>query len=135
MAEIIDRHTLSEPGAPIAAERWAGAIDSVGSHTLANILAQTKYRGVVTANGLAQGMDLPGSVLPFILRNVTLAGIDSVNAPQAARVEAWSRLDVDLDLNKLARTTQTIGLADVPEIAARIFQGKVQGRTVVDVNA
>jgi acrylyl-CoA reductase (NADPH) len=135
VADIIDRRTLSEPGAPIAAERWAGAIDSVGSHTLANILAQTKYRGVVTANGLAQGMDLPGSVLPFILRNVTLAGIDSVNAPQAARVEAWSRLDLDLDLNKLARTTQTVGLADVPEIAARIFQGKVQGRTVVDVNA
>jgi acrylyl-CoA reductase (NADPH) len=135
VADIIDRHTLSEPGGPIAAERWAGAIDSVGSHTLANILAQTKYRGVVTANGLAQGMDLPGSVLPFILRNVTLAGIDSVNAPQAARVEAWSRLDRDLDLNKLARTTQTVGLADVPEIVARIFQGKVQGRTVIDVNA
>jgi acrylyl-CoA reductase (NADPH) len=135
VADIFDRHTLSEPGGPIAAERWAGAIDSVGSHTLANILAQTKYRGVVTANGLAQGMDLPGSVLPFILRNVTLAGIDSVNAPQAARVEAWSRLDRDLDLNKLARTTQTVGLADVPEIVARIFQGKVQGRTVIDVNA
>jgi acrylyl-CoA reductase (NADPH) len=135
VASIIDRHTLSEPGAPIAAERWAGAIDSVGSHTLANILAQTKYRGVVTANGLAQGMDLPGSVLPFILRNVTLAGIDSVNAPQAARVEAWSRLDRDLDLSKLARTTQMVGLAEIPEIVGRMFGGKVQGRTVVDVNA
>ncbi|MFF0952873.1 MDR family oxidoreductase [Rhizobium leguminosarum] len=134
-AEIIDRKTLSEAGAPIAAERWAGAIDSVGSHTLANILAQMKYRGVVTANGLAQGMDLPGSVLPFILRNVTLAGIDSVHAPQSARVEAWSRLDRDLDLVKLARTTQTVGLADVPDVVGRIFQGKVQGRTVVDVNA
>ena len=84
-AEIIDRRTLSEPGAPIASERWAGAVDSVGSHTLANVLAQTQYRGVVTACGLAQGLDLPGSVLPFILRNVTLAGIDSVNAPQEAR--------------------------------------------------
>src|SRR3954462_7138641 len=84
-AEIIERRTLSEPGAPIAGERWAGAVDSVGSHTLANVLAQTQYRGVVTACGLAQGLDLPGSVLPFILRNVTLAGIDSVNAPQPVR--------------------------------------------------
>ncbi len=82
-AEIIDRRTLSEAGAPIAAERWAGAVDSVGSRTLANVLAQTQYRGVVTACGLAQGVDLPASVLPFILRNVTLAGIDSVNAPAA----------------------------------------------------
>src|SRR5512134_396570 len=96
-AEVIDRHTLSEPGAPLAAEKWAGAIDSVGSHTLANVLAQTQYRGIVTACGLAQGLDLPGSVLPFILRNVTLAGIDSVNAPQEARIEAWSRLARDLN--------------------------------------
>ena len=102
-AEVIDRRTLSEPGAPLAAEKWAGAINSVGSHTLANVLAHTMYRGVVTACGLAQGLDLPGSVLPFILRNVTLAGINSVNAPQEARVEAWSRLARDLDLNKLAR--------------------------------
>lgn len=134
-AEIIDRHTLSAPGAPIAAERWAGAIDSVGSITLANVLAQTKYRGVVTANGLAQGTDLPASVLPFILRNVTLAGIDSVNAPQEVRIEAWSRLARDLDLGKLARTTQVVGLADVPAVVGRVFGGKVQGRTVVDVNA
>lgn len=134
-AEIIDRRTLSEPGAPIAAERWAGAIDSVGSHTLANVLAQTRYRGVVAAFGLAQGIDLPASVLPFILRNVTLAGIDSVNAPQAVRVEAWSRLARDLDLDKLARTVHMVGLADVPEIATRLLEGKVQGRTVVDVNA
>ena len=84
-ADVIDRRTLSEPGAPIARERWAGAVDSVGSHTLVNVLAQTQYRGVVTACGLAQGVDLPGTVLPFILRNVTLAGIDSVNAPQEAR--------------------------------------------------
>src|SRR3546814_5588096 len=87
-AEVIDRAGLSEPGKPIARERWAGAVDSVGSHTLANVLAQTRYRGVVTACGLAQGLDLPATVLPFILRNVTLAGIDSVNAPQSVRLEA-----------------------------------------------
>ncbi|NDZ17704.1 oxidoreductase [Variovorax sp. WS11] len=133
--EILDRRTLSDAGAPIAKERWAGAIDSVGSHTLANVLAQTRYRGVVAAFGLAQGMDLPGSVLPFILRNVTLAGIDAVNAPQTVRIEAWVRLARDLDLKKLARTVQVIGLADVPNVAIRILEGKVQGRTVVDVNA
>ncbi|QOZ51529.1 MDR family oxidoreductase [Bradyrhizobium sp. CCBAU 53338] len=133
-AEVIDRRTLSEPGAPISRERWAGAIDSVGSHTLVNTLAQTQYRGVVTACGLAQGVDLPGTVLPFILRNVTLAGIDSVNAPQDARIEAWSRLAGDLDLNKLARTVQVVGLAEVPDVAHQIFAGSVQGRTVVDVN-
>jgi acrylyl-CoA reductase (NADPH) len=134
-AEILDRATLSEPGAPIAKERWAGAIDAVGSHTLANVLAQTRYRGVVAAFGLAQGADLPGSVLPFILRNVTLAGIDSVNAPYAAREQAWTRLAADLDLGKLARTTQMIGLAEVPALAGQVLQGRVQGRTVVDVNA
>ncbi|WP_137818337.1 MDR family oxidoreductase [Pseudomonas sp. 2FG] len=134
-AEIIDRRTLAEQGAPISRERWAGAVDSVGSYTLANVLAQTQYRGVVTACGLAQGADLPGSVLPFILRNVTLAGIDSVNAPQEARIQAWSRLARDLDLSKLARTTQVVGLAEVPAVVGRMFAGKVQGRTVVDVNA
>lgn len=134
-AEIIDRHTLSAPGAPIAKERWAGAIDAVGSHTLANVLAQIRYRGVVAAFGLAQGADLPGSVLPFILRNVTLAGIDSVNAPLAARRQAWARMATDLDPAKLARTTQVIGLAQVPTIAAQVLEGRVQGRTVVDVNA
>lgn len=134
-AEVIDRRTLSEPGAPFARERWAGAVDSVGSHTLANVLAQTQYRGVVTACGLAQGMDLPASVLPFILRNVTLAGIDSVNAPQEARIQAWSRLARDLDLNKLARTTQVVGLAELPAVVGRMFEGLVRGRTVVDVNA
>ncbi|AVQ80494.1 MULTISPECIES: acrylyl-CoA reductase (NADPH) [unclassified Variovorax] len=134
-ADVIDRHTLSEAGAPIARERWAGAIDSVGSHTLANVLAQTRYRGVVAAFGLAQGADLPASVLPFILRNVTLAGIDSVNAPQPVRLQAWSRLASDLDLDKLARTTRVIGLAEVPEVASQVLAGKVQGRTIVDVNA
>lgn len=134
-AEIIDRRTLSEPGAPIGKERWAGVVDSVGSHTLANALAQTQYRGVVTAFGLAQGADLPGSVLPFILRNVTLAGIDSVQAPQSVRLQAWSRLAADLDLEKLARTITVIGLAEVSAIADRVLEGSVRGRTVVDVNA
>lgn len=134
-SEVIDRHTLSEPGPPIAAERWAGAVDTVGSHTLANVLAQTKYRGVVTACGLAQGIDLPASMLPFILRNVTLAGSDTVNAPKAVRAEAWSRLARDLDLTKLERTTSVIGLGDVPDAAARLLKGGIQGRTVVDVNA
>ncbi|MGZ2461709.1 acrylyl-CoA reductase (NADPH) [Rhizobium anhuiense] len=134
-ADVIDRRTLSEPGAPITSERWAGAVDSVGSHTLVNVLAQTQYRGVVTACGIAQGRDLPATVLPFILRNVTLSGIDSVNAPQAVRIEAWSRLARDLDLKKLAHTTKVVGLAAVPEITRRILEGKVRGRTVVDVNA
>src|ERR1700730_11629130 len=110
-ADVIDRQTLSEAGAPVARERWAGAVDSVGSRTLVNVLAQTQYRGVVTACGLAQGVDLPGTVLPFILRNVTLAGIDSVNAPQEVRIDAWSRLARDLDPNKLARPTQVVALA------------------------
>ncbi|MGY3591351.1 acrylyl-CoA reductase (NADPH) [Bradyrhizobium sp. USDA 4341] len=134
-AEVIDRRTLSEPGAPIARERWAGAVDSVGSRTLVNVLSQMQYRGVVTACGMAQGVDLPGTVLPFILRNVTLAGIDSVNAPRQARTEAWSRLARDLNLNKLARTVRVVGLAEVPDVVGQLFAGKVQGRTVVDVNA
>lgn len=134
-AEVIDRRTLSEPGAPIGKERWAGAIDSVGSYTLANVLAQTRYRGAVAAFGLAQGTDLPGSVLPFILRNVTLAGIDSVNAPQDMRLRAWARLATDLDLGKLARATKVVGLAEVPGLAGPVLQGQVRGRTVVDVNA
>jgi acrylyl-CoA reductase (NADPH) len=134
-AEVIDRRTLSEPGAPVGKERWAGAIDSVGSHTLANVLAQTRYRGAVAAFGLAQGADLPGSVLPFILRNVTLAGIDSVNAPRDARLQAWARLATDLDLGKLAHATQLVGLAEVAGLAGPVLQGQVRGRTVVDVNA
>lgn len=133
-AEIIERTTLSEPGAPISSETWAGAVDSIGSVTLANVLAKTRYRGVVAACGLAQGIDLPASVLPFILRNVTLAGIDSVNAPQEVRIQAWSRLARDLDLRKLERTTQVVGLAEVPSVVGRMLEGRVQGRTVVDVN-
>jgi acrylyl-CoA reductase (NADPH) len=133
-ADVIDRCTMSEPGKPLARERWAGAVDSVVSHTLANVLAQTQYRGVVASCGLAQGPDLPASVLPFILRNVTLAGIDSVNAPQPVRIEAWARLARDLDLKKLAQTTQVVGLAEVPEVAKRILDGKIRGRMVIDVN-
>lgn len=132
-AEIVARATLSEPGAPIARERWAGAVDSVGSHTLANVLAATKYRGVVAACGLAQGLDLPASVAPFILRNITLAGIDSVNAPKPVRLEAWARLARDLDLGKLASTTREVGLDEVPHVAAAILKGEVRGRTVVRV--
>ncbi len=134
-ADIIDRAELSAPGKPIGAERWAGAVDSVGSHTLANVLAQTKYRGVVAACGLAQGMDLPGSVAPFILRNVTLAGIDSVNAPRDVRLEAWQRLARDLNPATLASTVTEINLADVPVAAARILKGEIRGRTVVNVYA
>ena len=134
-AEIIDRATLSAAGKPMGAERWAGAVDSVGSFTLANVLAQTTYRGVVAACGLAQGLDLPGSVAPFILRNVTLAGIDSVNTPREARLEAWQRLARDLDPAKLKSTITEIGLADVPNFAAKILKGQVRGRTVVNVNA
>ncbi len=132
-AEVIDRATLSEPGRPLGAERWAGVVDSVGSHTLANALAQTRYGGVVAACGLAQGMDLPATVAPFILRGVTLAGIDSVNAPRAIRLEAWSRLARDLDPAKLALATEEIALAGVPDAIDRLFDGKVRGRLVVRI--
>jgi acrylyl-CoA reductase (NADPH) len=133
-AEILDRAELSAPVAPIASERWAGAIDSVGSHTLVNVLAQTRYRGVVAACGLAQGRDLPGSVAPFILRNITLAGIDSVNAPKAVRQVAWSRLARDLDPAKLASTVTEVPLGDVPAVAAGLLLGEVRGRTVVRIS-
>src|ERR1019366_8682024 len=105
-AEIIDRAELSSPGRPLGRERWAGAVDVVGSHTLANVLAQTRYGGVVTACGLAQGLDLPGSVAPFILRGITLAGIDSVMCPTPRRAEAWARLARDLDLGLLDQMTE-----------------------------
>jgi acrylyl-CoA reductase (NADPH) len=134
-SEVIDRGPLGEAGKPMQKERWAGAIDSVGSHTLANVLAQTRYRGTVTACGLAQGTDLPTSVLPFILRNVTLAGIDSVNAPQAVREAAWQRLARDLDPALLDAMTTQVGLAEVPRVVDDLFAGKVRGRVVVDVNA
>ncbi len=134
-AEIIDRNTLSAPGKPLGHERWAGAIDVVGSHTLVNVLAQTRYGGTVTACGLAQGLDLPGSLAPFILRNLTLAGIDSVNAPKVKRTSAWARLARDLDLAKLEQMTSVVGLAEATSLAQRLLAGQVRGRIVVDVNA
>ena len=134
-ADVIDAAEFQGPARPIGKERWAGAVDSVGSHTLANVLSQTRYGGAVTACGLAQGLDLPGSVAPFILRGVTLAGIDSVMRPAPDRVEAWGRLARDLDLAKLEAMTSTATLADLPRLAAEILDGKVRGRVVVDVNA
>jgi acrylyl-CoA reductase (NADPH) len=132
-AELIDRAELSGPGRPLARERWAGAVDAVGSHTLANVLSQTRYGGTVAACGLAQGMDLPASVAPFILRGVTLAGIDSVMRPKADRVAAWSRLARELDLDKLDAMTSRARLDDLPRLAGEILDGKVRGRVVVDV--
>jgi acrylyl-CoA reductase (NADPH) len=132
--EVIDRAELSEPGRPLGKERWAGAVDSVGSHTLANVLAQTRYGGTVAACGLAQGMDLPGSVAPFILRGVTLAGVDSVRCPTPRRVEAWRRLAEDLDLARLEAMTREVTLDELPALADEILDGRVRGRIVVDVN-
>ena len=134
-AEIIDRAELSSAGRAIGKERWAGAIDSVGSHTLANVLAQTRYGGVVAACGLAQGMDLPASVAPFILRGLTLAGIDSVMRPKPDREEAWRRLARDLDFDKLEAMTTTAPLADAPGLGTAIIAGEVRGRVVIDVDA
>jgi acrylyl-CoA reductase (NADPH) len=134
-AEIIDRATLAAPGKPLAKERWAGAVDTVGSHTLANICASMRYRGAVAACGLAGGMDFPSSVAPFILRGVTLAGIDSVMAPRALRVEAWNRLARDLDPARLDAITREIALAEAIPAAAEILAGKIRGRLVVNVNA
>jgi acrylyl-CoA reductase (NADPH) len=130
-AEILDAGTLSEPGRPLAKERWAGAVDSVGSHTLANILAGTRRGGTVAACGLAQGSDLPATVMPFILRGISLVGIDSVMAPRAEREDAWSLLADVLDREALARITTTIGLDAVPETAAALLAGRIRGRVVV----
>ncbi|ENO77010.1 acrylyl-CoA reductase (NADPH) [Thauera sp. 63] len=132
--EILDRAQFAAPGKPLARERWAGAVDTVGSHTLANVCASTKYRGTVAACGLAQGMDLPATVAPFILRGVTLVGIDSVMAPREERIEAWRRLARDLDPAKLALMTREIGLGETIDTAAALLEGKVRGRVVVDVN-
>ncbi|MCQ4348064.1 oxidoreductase [Pseudomonas stutzeri] len=133
-AELVERASLSEPGRPLGRERWAGAVDSVGSHTLANVCASTRYGGCVAACGLAQGMDFPATVAPFILRGVTLAGIDSVMRPRADRLEAWGRLARDLDKRLLAPITRTIGLEDAIAVAAELLAGRVRGRVVVDVN-
>lgn len=132
--EILDRAQFAAPGKPLARERWAGAVDTVGSHTLANVCASTRYRGTVAACGLAQGMDLPATVAPFILRGVTLVGIDSVMAPREERIEAWRRLARDLDPAKLALMTREIGLGETINTAAALLEGKVRGRVVVDVN-
>ena len=133
-AEVISRDELSAPGKPLGKERWAGVVDAVGSHTLANACAGTKYRGAVAACGLAQGMDFPGSVAPFILRGVTLYGIDSVMAPLALRRQAWDRLARELDPAKLELMTREISLADAVGAGADILAGKIQGRVVVNVN-
>ncbi|MET0932846.1 MAG: MDR family oxidoreductase [Mycetocola sp.] len=133
--EILDRATLSEPGKPMQSQRYAAVVDAVGSHTLVNALAQLTYGGVATACGLAQGTDLPATVLPFILRGVSLVGINSVDAPLALRQEAWSRLERDLDLDLLDDMTEVIPLAAAKDSAERILDGGVRGRTVVDVNA
>src|SRR6266496_3604538 len=132
-AEVIDRNELSGPAKPLARERWAGGIDSVGSSTLANVLSMTRYGGAVAACGLAGGMDLPTSVAPFILRAVSLLGIDSVMCPQRIRREAWKRLASDLDRGKLQAMTTEIGLAGVPDAAGAILAGRVRGRIVVKI--
>jgi acrylyl-CoA reductase (NADPH) len=130
---IIERSELSAPARPLGKERWAGAIDVAGSHTLANAIAMTRYGGCVAACGLAQGMDLTTSVAPFILRSVTLCGIDSVMAPKAKRLKAWGRLAADLDRNKLDELTERRPLADVTALAPEILAGRVRGRIVLEV--
>lgn len=133
--EVIDRGMLAAPGKPLQKERWLGVVDAVGSHTLANACASTRYGGAVAACGLAQGMDLPASVAPFILRGIALYGIDSVMAPMARREVAWTRLARDIDRGALAAITRTVGLAQALEVGYAILDGQVRGRVVVDVNA
>ena len=132
---VIDRAELSAPGKAIGKERWAGVVDAVGSHTLANACATTRYGGAVAACGLAGGMDFPATVAPFILRGVTLYGIDSVMAPMALRQQAWARLAKDLDMAKLDSITKEIGMDAVIPTAAALLEGKVRGRVVVNVQA
>jgi acrylyl-CoA reductase (NADPH) len=133
-AEIIERASLSSPGKPLGKEQWAAAVDSVGSQTLANVLAQTRYGGAVAACGLAGGMDLPATVAPFILRAVTLIGIDSVNCPMPLRLEAWRRLASELDRKKLASMTETIAFDQTFEAGRRILKGETRGRLVVTID-
>jgi acrylyl-CoA reductase (NADPH) len=134
-SDIIDRNTLSEPGKPLQKERWAAVVDCVGSHTLANACASTKYGGVVTACGLAQGMDFPASVAPFILRGIKLIGIDSVMRPIADRLEAWQRLGELLQPEDFDSISEEIGLEDVVETAYKLLDGKVRGRVLVNIKA
>ncbi|NGO55727.1 MDR family oxidoreductase [Allomesorhizobium camelthorni] len=131
--EIISRDELSGPAKPLGKERWAGGVDAVGSHTLANVLSMTNYGGAVAACGLAQGMDLPASVAPFILRGVSLLGIDSVMAPRELRLEAWRRIATELDHAKLAALSTTIGFAGIIDAAHRIMDGTIRGRVVVEM--
>lgn len=133
-AEIIDRTTLSAPGKPLAKERWAGVVDTVGGTTLTNACAATRYGGVVAACGMAQSLDFPGSVAPFILRGVTLAGVDSVYCPKEKRVKAWAQLARELDLAKLDTIAREIGLDDAIPTAGELIEGRLRGRVVVDVN-
>jgi len=132
-AEIISRDELSGPAKPLAKERWAGGVDAVGSHTLANVLSMTSYGGAIAACGLAQGMDLPASVAPFILRGVSLLGIDSVMAPKALRLEAWKRIGTDLDHAKLSAISTRIGFDGIIDAAKAIIDGRIRGRVVIDM--
>lgn len=132
-AEVISRDELAQPAKPLAKERWAGGVDAVGSHTLANVLSMTSYGGAVAACGLAGGMDLPASVAPFILRGVSLLGIDSVMAPKAVRLEAWRRIGADLEHAKLASLSTSIGFDGIIGAAHDIVEGKIRGRVVVDM--
>lgn len=132
-AEVLERSAFTSPAKPIARERWAGAVDVVGSHTLANVCSTLKYRGVVAACGLAGGMDFPGSVAPFILRGVTLAGVDSVMCPREERLEAWQRLASDLDASRLEMLSHEIGLSEAITVAGELMEGKVRGRVLVDI--
>lgn len=132
-AEIIPRDELSGPAKPLAKERWAGGVDAVGSHTLANVLSMTSYGGAIAACGLAQGMDLPTSVAPFILRGVSLLGIDSVMAPKALRLEAWKRIGTDLDHAKLSAISTRIGFDGIIDAAKAIIDGRIRGRVVIDM--
>lgn len=133
-AEIMDRAEYAEPPRPLASERWAGVVDVVGSHVLANAIAATRYRGVITACGLAGGMDLNTTVVPFILRGVSLVGVESVMCPREIRLEAWRRLGEDLDIAKLDSIAHEIGLSDAIDTAGQLLAGGVRGRVIVDVN-
>lgn len=132
--EIVERSQFASPGKPLGKERWAAAIDVAGSHVLANVCATTKYRGVVAACGLAAGMDFPSTVAPFILRGVTLAGVDSVMCPRPDRLQAWQRLADDLDISKLGKISTDIGLEQAIPLATTLLEGKVRGRVVVNVD-
>jgi acrylyl-CoA reductase (NADPH) len=131
--EVLSREEFASPGKPLAKERWAGAVDVVGSHVLANVCAGMKYGGTVTACGLAGGMDFPATVAPFILRGVTLVGVDSVMCPLPRRLEAWQRLGRDLDPNKLETIAHEIGLTEAVACAGQLLAGKVRGRVIVDI--